>query len=221
MKRIPCNNLCSAILLIICFALTLPFNNMQAQHSAVNFYLKGGYLLNPPSPEDLGYRTVGSQVAIIDHQDVNGLNIGLGLKPYFPVRKGLQAGLDIGIQTLFNSRTDMERLPSTYYDYNIDKEWEVYINLLARYKSEYSPWFAEGGAGLHNVFWYWEHHYSSNLSNVDDYDNGSGQSFGLTAEAGRAFVIGPKFSIPVSVRGDLIFRYSTLFSLCLAVGFVF
>jgi hypothetical protein len=127
----------------------------------------------------------------------------------------------LGLQNLFNSRVNNDLLSTTYYDYNIDNEWEMYFTGIAKYNIEGKPWFFEGGPGLHVIFWYSQYHYSSSYSTNDAYYDGTKINFGIMAEVGRKIETGKSFSIPVSIRSDLIFRYGVLWQIAATVGIEF
>ncbi len=209
---------CIAGLCILCTLLSF---NLYSQNLSLKGYGKLGFLLTPPNTADLGFSLDGNPGGLDDLQDVKCLIYGLGFKAIMPYKNQLSFGGDIGFQNLFNSRVNNELLSNTYYNYHIDKEWEMYLNAIVQYKKEDSPWFFEGGPGLHLIFWNSEYHYSSIYDDVDNYYDGTEVRFGICGEAGRIIETGKGFSIPVSIRSDLIIRYGVLWQIAATVGIEF
>jgi len=208
--------------IILLFALTLLFTfELHAQKPILTFYGKLGYLLTPPNTADLGYSVDGVAGGLDDLQDVNQTTYGFGFKVFSANKNNRAFGGDIGTQKLFLSKIEYETSSTVYTDYQTDREWELYINGLIRFKKAEKPFFFEAGPGLHVVFWDWESYYSSTYQSTSDSDGGTELNFGIVAEAGLKIETSKAISIPISVRSDMIFRYGVLWQISATVGIEF
>ena len=188
-------------------------------------YLRVGFLLTPPSADDLGYEIVDDVVDLDQFLDVNKGNFGAGVQIFLPLSKNpsLKWGLDIGAQKLFSSRfeTDASDLPYVDEDYHLDSEYDIYLLAIAELTPAGSPFFVQGGAGGHFVKWSYEYNYESDYQSKHETGGGMEFCFGLMGAAGTSLRINDRISLPISLRLDGLLRYGLLVSAGLVVGFSF
>ena len=219
MKTIPGKIKISCIKILI-ISIVCTYSTYSQESMLLRPYFKIGVMATPPNTVDLEYSVDGIAGGMDDKQSVRQLVIGLGCQLMVETNKpGLSLGGEIGMQNLFHSRVDGALLRSTYYSYHIDREWELYINPLVGFTSEDSPFFFQGGLGLHLVFWDWQYRYSSIYETTSNSNGGSNTNLGLMLKAGTLLNITPSVSLPVALRTDILFRYGGLISVSLIVGF--
>jgi hypothetical protein len=188
-------------------------------------YLKVGFLLTPPSADDLGYVSADAGGDLDQYLTVNKGNFGAGLQVFLPVAlaPSLKLGLDVGFHKLFSSRFDTGAadISFIYEDYDEDSDYDVHVLGLAEMVPNGSPFFLQGGLGGHFVHWSWTENYESKYQSIHETKSGTDFVLGLMAAAGTSLKVGDRVSLPISIRLDYLFRYGSLLTAGLVVGLSF
>ena len=151
-------------------------------------------MLSPPNTADLDYEVDGTPGGLDDLQTVKKFVYGAGCKLLISPKPDLYFGIDIGLQKLFYSEVQFDLTSTTYFDYQTDREWGLYLNPLVEFNKNGTPFYFDAGPSLNIVFWDWNYYYGSYYSERYNEDGGTEVSFGLSAEAGFKMKISPSVS---------------------------
>ncbi len=203
------------------FLLSMVNSSQAGETISLRPYLNVGYLLTPPSAEDLRYVEVGGG-NLDRYLDVNRGNFGGGLQfllsPSKPLMEGMNTklGLDIGVKRLFSSK--FQAYENAYHK---ETEYDLSSMGLVELAPEGSPFFLQAGVGVHFVFWWWEYNFRGKYSSEYKEDSGMDTNVGLSGTAGMNLPIGEKLHMPIMVRVEHIFRYGSTAMISAMVGLDF
>ena len=196
--------------LMICFLL-MTEGLIHAQGKlALRPYGRIGILLTPPNTAELDYSVDGVPGGLDDQQEVKTTDFALGLQMLSVRRMGLALGGEIGFQNLFNSKITGGTTSVIFRSDDYDKEWDLYFGPLLEVSPPGLPFYLQGGAGLHIVFWQYISDFVGRYDTEYYQNGGVGTSFGIHGSLGMNLKLSPHLRIPLAWRTDVIFRYGVL-----------
>ena len=182
-------------------------------------YGKLGYVLSTPSAADLGFVLVGGG-SLDDALDKSSVNYGLGVQLMFPMQNTwiekaeTRIGLDMGFQKLFAYEFQADPASSKW----TGDEYDFYIVGLVEFAMAESPFFFQGGLGLHFVFWQEDRDFEGTYSSSYDTDSGTTTQLGIALAGGVDLKAGEKLKVPIIVQLDNIFVHDYMPTLSVMAG---
>jgi len=182
-------------------------------------YGKLGYLLSTPSAADLGFVLVGGG-SLDEGLDKSSANYGLGVQLMFPMQKTwiekteTRIGVDLGFQKLFSYTFQADPSSSKWTGDEVD----FYIVGVVEFAMAESPFFFQGGLGLHFVFWSEDREFDGTYSYSYGSDSGTSTQLGIALAGGVDLAAGEKLKVPIIVQLDNIFVHDYMPTLSVMAG---
>jgi hypothetical protein len=195
------------------------FCAQPADAGLIRPYAKLGYVLSTPSAEDLGFVLVDGG-SLDDALDKSSVNYGLGLQLVFPLQNTwiekteTRLGLDMGFQKIFAYEFQASDASSLW----TGDEYDFYILGVAEFALADSPFFFQGGLGLHFVLWQEDQEFEGTYSYSYDAESGTSTQFGIAFAGGMNLQAGEKMKVPIVVQLDNIFVHDYMPTLSVMAG---
>jgi len=185
-------------------------------------YGKIGKLLTPPSAADLGYFEAGGG-NLDEFLSVATANFGGGIQLLFSLNpeNTMHFGVDLGAQKLYSSTFNLGTSDIVYEDIQNEKEFVAYLLGLLELRPRRSPLFLQVGAGMHLVYWSWDHTYSEKYYEEHKKNSGLEVNMGFLLSTGLDIPLGKWISVPIMLRMDGLMRYGMLLNVSLSIGLSF
>ncbi len=206
-----------AVLVVLILSLCAGVQSASAVE--IRPYMRLGYLLTPPTAEELEFVLVGGTPADAEvGMDMNQINYGIGAQVFFldntSIMKNatLRLGAEAGIHRLFSSEHT-----GAYQSVNRDSEAAFVLLVLGEFKSAEMPFVFQVGLGPALVYWSWEYEYFG-YSYEYESDSGIGFCPVIMAAGGLDLQVSDTISIPIMLRSDNVIRYGIMASISGSVG---
>jgi len=176
-------------------------------------YARVGYLVTPPSVEDLGFSGAVSE----DLLDVNGLGYGAGAQFTFGIGQGFvrSLGFEIAMNWLMSYTYEGDPGASSRWE---GEEYSVSVLALVEFRPKGSPIILMAGLGGHSATFNESREFSGTYTYEYESDTYNDFSFALMLAGGVDLPLGTSVSMPLMARFDILDRYSSYIVLSASIG---